>query len=65
MVGSFAGITKIRQVAVGIVVGERSHKISARGLRIDQIFILEGGTGMGPRKLGVIKGTMKPFNPFF
>jgi hypothetical protein len=39
-VGSFAGVTEIRELAVVIVVGERSHRFSSRGLGIDQIFIL-------------------------
>src|SRR5271165_4000197 len=43
LVGSFAGVTEIRELAVGIVVGERSHRISSRGLGIDQIFILREG----------------------
>src|SRR5258707_7573753 len=40
LVGSFAGVTEIWELAVGIVVGERSHRISSRGLGIDQMFIL-------------------------
>jgi hypothetical protein len=31
-VGSFAGVTEIRELAVLIVVGQRSHKVSSRGL---------------------------------
>ena len=65
LVGSFAGVTEIRKLAAVIVVGERSHKISLRGLGIESNIHFEGGTGRGPRKLCVIKGTMKPSDPFF